>query len=144
MEGGSIYQNGLKADQSGTAIYNTGTLYISGGSIYDNYTTKTGAVNTHLGGTIYMSGGSIYNNTAVGNGGGMHISTDSYATLTGGYIYGNTSKANGQDVYNANSLTIGKVAIGYDENGNYQGGELYFASGLNPVLQGTEVWHTAS
>lgn len=132
MTAGEVSGNQARTSTGGICA-DTGTiLNISGGQIFNNYTTgRSGGV--FINGKLTLSGDAkIYHNYAGGNGGGIFqndgtatieggIIEDNYANenggaiasakgtlnIQGGTIKGNTAKANGQGIYTESSVTIG-------------------------------------
>ncbi|EPF30475.1 hypothetical protein HMPREF9194_00792 [Treponema maltophilum ATCC 51939] len=112
LSGGTIESNTADAGKNGGGIYvdSTGKLFITGGSIKLNKTTKNGSDIGKGGGvyvdgsskvTLVMSGGSIEGNEAgkngstyEGSGGGVHIDRGTF-TMTGGEIKTNNAKNGG-------------------------------------------------
>ena len=112
LSGGTIESNTADAGKNGGGIYvdSTGELFITGGSIKLNKTTKNGSDIGKGGGvyvdgsskvTLVMSGGSIEGNEAgkngstyEGSGGGVYIDRGTF-TMTGGKIKENKAKYGG-------------------------------------------------
>lgn len=128
----------------GGGVYNSGTINMSGGSIfgnkigfssdlYDNSPAVNGG-GVYNSGTFNMSGGTISNNCAYGNsnGGGIYVSSNglfkmtgsasimnNQANIMGGGIYtDNYSYANSADAHKYTNISIASAAT---VSGNYAG-----------------------
>ena len=142
LSGGTIESNTADAGKNGGGIYvdSTGKLFITGGSIKLNKTTKNGSDIGKGGGvyvdgsskvTLVMSGGSIEGNEAgkngstyEGSGGGVHIDRGTF-TMTGGEIKENKAKYGGGvalDKGGTLELSGGKIINNTAENNGLGGG----------------------
>lgn len=100
MTGGNITNNVGKND--GGAIYNNGTLTLSGGLIKANSTSGFGGA-IYNNGTTNISAGIISDNTSE-YGGGIYNSSN--VSISGGSFSANLAKINGGAVYSAGKLTM--------------------------------------
>lgn len=111
MNGGEIAYNSSQNDAAGLSIQTdenrTGTAYLYGGTIHDNYSTRngggigmvTGIQNKRSG--LTLSGTKVYNNKAAGNGGGIYIDANHgfvSAVLEKGELLNNVA-TNGGGIY---------------------------------------------
>ena len=119
---GEIKDNGCRA------IYNHGTVNMTGGTISGHSALRGGAIYNN--GSLNISGGIITGNTAPiedgigGNGGAIYVAgADTSVTpnvipsleITGGTITANTAEAFGGAIFNASKVTI----AGGEISGNY-------------------------
>lgn len=100
----SAQKNGMV---SGKGVFVSGSLYMEGGSIANNYAELGAGVYVNEGGLFSMSGGSVKNNVADQNGGGIYV---------GGALYlsgSATVSGNTDDLGNANNVYLpsGKTAV---------------------------------
>lgn len=72
----SAQKNGMV---SGKGVFVSGSLYMEGGSIANNYAELGAGVYVNEGGLFSMSGGSVKNNVADQNGGGIYVGGALYA-----------------------------------------------------------------
>ena len=116
--------NGTGTAQGG-GIYNTGKLYLQGGSIYRNYTSINGG-GIYNAGELTFSGGYVSENWATESGNGIYNHTGGIMTLSGGTIQGNSHTAgNGGGIYNNGTLTVTSGTISGNEvnvDGKHGGG----------------------
>lgn len=122
IQGGN--NNGTGMAQGG-GIYNTGKLYLQGGSIYRNYTSINGG-GIYNAGELTFSGGYVSENWATESGNGIYNHTGGIMTLSGGTIQGNSHTAgNGGGIYNNGTLTVTSGTISGNEvnvDGKHGGG----------------------
>ncbi len=106
ISGGAI--NNPYAVQKGQAVYNLGTLNISGNAVLISNSKERATVqNDKTGAIMNISGGTIsstYNNC---NKGAVENSANNTVTITGGTITSVSTNSNGGAVNNAGTLTIG-------------------------------------
>ena len=96
--------SGCSAQDCG-AIYNKGTLTISGGEI-KNCTSERGGGGVVNYGTATISGGTISDNHATTGGGGVWNGESATLTITGGTITGNTAVTNGGGIFSYSSFRM--------------------------------------
>ena len=120
---------GGNAPQGG-CIYNAGKLYFESGRIgadqSDNANIANDGAAVYNTGTMVMSGGLIDHNKTLKYGGGAITNYGVFA-ITGGTISGNTSKTNGGGIWNSGTLTFGGGSITGNTAGD-KGGGIYVKS----------------
>lgn len=124
MRGGTISGfTDFTGELQGAAIYNEGTLAISGGTITDNKAVSGGAIFNS--GTMTISGGSIENCTAEQSGGAIYNNGE--LTLDGATIKDNTAKnSNGGAIYSSNGIEIKNSTI--SGNSAQNGGAVFLVN----------------
>lgn len=109
--------------ESGSGIYNNGTLILNSGSISGNTVSSYGGGVTNLG-SFTMSGGSIQNNSSSDESsfhGGGGVYTNGSFTMTGGVISGNHANYGG-GVYNYANFNLSGSGRIEDNNANHGAG----------------------
>ncbi len=129
MTGGCIKDN--KYGYGGGGIWNaaTGTCTISGNTVISGNEAQSGGA-IYNEGSLNITGGSIIDNKAtVNNGGG--IFNNGTINITGGYITGNTSyeSGNGGGIWNGGTLNMqGNPVISGNTRTNHGDNDLYLAN----------------
>lgn len=153
ISGGNICNNLARLNSGGVWIGFGGTLYMSGGSIYNNDAIEEGGGGIRVnaggagttggwmcfanpGGQTWIAGGSIYGNTCATNGGGITVpdndDSNNQLKITGGSIYSNTAGGNGGGVYCASKLVVGGGKI-YKNTASGNGGGVY-SNGADSII----------
>ena len=130
----------------GIYVYNSGTMTMTGGTVYDCASESGGGV--YVAGTLNMSdnNASIVANTATSNGGGVYVSNSGTIALSDGNIgatgTGNANKADkGAGIYFDDgavaTLTGGAIAYNTTTGDSGEGGGIYNKADV--ALNGTVV-----
>lgn len=97
MSGGKIYNNTASTNAGAYYVKASGRLTISGGEIYENQAQRGGAIYNY--GSVSLTGGKLYKNTVPNNGGAIYTATETNAegiigntTIAGADIYENSAK----------------------------------------------------
>ena len=95
----------------GGGVYNTGLLTATSSSFISNTaTTDGGGLYTALGSQTFLSATSLLSNTAASDGGGFY--NLAALALTGGQVSGNAAAFDGAGGYNDAGLTVSGAAVG--------------------------------
>lgn len=121
VEGGNLFNN--KASIEGGAIENNSgaTLNITGGRITHNVNQQYGGGAVLNNGTMNMSGGTISGNVAEMNGGGIWNGGGAVLNLTGGTVSGNYAKTSGSGIFTRSNATLnvsGSPVVNNNVNNN--------------------------
>lgn len=131
----SVASGANESTVSGGAVYNQGTLEITGpAKMKDNY-IKVDCSSS--GATVNAKGGAIY------NGGTVNITSATTTEITGNYVEvvgesnGGHAYADGGAVYQAGTFNISNKANLYDANASEKHNDVYLASGETLTVAGT-------
>lgn len=131
----SVASGANESTVSGGAVYNQGTLEITGpAKMKDNY-IKVGCSSS--GATVNAKGGAIY------NGGTVNITSETATEFTDNYVEvvdesnGGHAYAYGGAVYQAGTFNISNKANLYDANASEKQNDVYLASGETLTVAGT-------
>ena len=142
--------NGAAGSGGGIHVSTGGTLNVNGSTISDNSATRAGGgieVNAATAVTVTLEGTTLEGNTtgaAPGNGGGLHITGASNATINGGIVRNNTAASEGGGLWNG-SGTMAITGTLITENtasgaaADQGGGGIYNQSGTLNVLAETTI-----
>jgi hypothetical protein len=151
-DGGAIYNRGTvnltgntsitnsTANADGGAVYNRGTFNIAAGStIAGNTAADDGGGIYSSSGTLNVTGGTITDNTAGDEGGGIR-SVDSTVTLTDANITDNTATGGSGGGLYTTSTTLTVTNGVFSGNGGNSGGGLYFTNSPSAAsLDGVQI-----
>lgn len=132
ITGGNATRGSNSAENSGGAVYNKGTLYLTAGELYLNRAENGGAV--FNAGTLLAENVSLHENTASMAGGAIFNSKDA-SLKSGTIVFNNKAETSvavglsgaGGGIYNEGTLTCDNGCTIEKNNAGYFGGGIYTA-----------------
>lgn len=133
-----LYVNrSYSATGNGSAIYNAGTISMTGCDLYDNRGINGGAI--YNSGTVHLSRSNLHGNNATNGGAVYNSSATSTTTIIGCTFKENTALENGNNtglggaIYNNGTLNVSNSLLAIN-TADHSGGALYNVEGRSMTL----------